>query len=136
MARCLTILVGVLFVFVAFAGLFSARITPSPGPGPGGLQMIDYVGIGCLPIGAFAAGRHWYRHELFLLYGGAGMLLFIPAFLSDGNYYYAYYVDPYADTLDAMLHDAAAWTIAVVAMGVTCMFAGRWGHRRFRVRRN
>jgi len=135
MGRCLAILVATLFACAMITALFGNGITPASGPGPGGLTVGDYVGMGLVLLGAFAAGRYWYRHELFLLYGGAGMLMFVPSFLSDGNdrrrYTETY---PGHDPLDAILHDTAGWTIATVAMAVACMFAARWARSRFSAR--
>lgn len=134
MGRCLSILAMALVSIglVITAGM--PRITPF-GSGPGGLCRFDFVLMVGVPLGAFAAGRHWYRHELFLLYGAAGILLFVPPYLSDNNLRHLY-TEPYGDVgIDAMLHDTAAWTIATVAMAVVCMFLARWARRRFPVRR-
>jgi hypothetical protein len=136
MGRCLIILSATLALvaLLTIAGL--PRIAPSSGPGPGALVTADYVIMCGVPIGAFAAGRHWYRYELFLLYGGFGLALFVPAFLADRNNHNKIYTTNTADhaAIDAILHDTAAWTIAMVAMAVACMFIGRWARRRFPVR--
>lgn len=133
MARCLLILTG----GPAIVGLLSAavpRITPS-GSGLGGLTGFDLMLMILVPIAAFAAGRHWYRRELFLLYGGAGMLLFVPAYISDNNLRRTYTENGYGHgAVDAILHDTAAWTIAAVAMAVLCLLLARWARRRFPAR--
>jgi hypothetical protein len=84
-----------------------------------------------LPIAAFCAGRHWYRYELFLWYGALGLLTFVPAYLSDGNVRLSYTRAPFGEQeLEAILHDAAGWTIAVVTSAIACMLIARWANRR------
>jgi len=136
MGRALAILTAT-FLVVALLTSLLPRIAPPGGPGPGALVTADYVFMSLLPLGAFFAGRHWYRYELYLLYGAAGLALFIPAFLADRNNHNRQYFETYPghDAIDAVVHDSAAWTIALVAAAAACMFIARWAHAHFPNRR-
>ena len=127
MGRCLAILVATIVV----VGLLSAMLPRITSGGfVGGLTRSDFVLMCGLPLGAFCAGRHWYRYELFLWYGALGLLTFVPAYLSDGNVRLSYTRVPFGEQeLEAILHDAAGWTIAVVAAAIICMLVGRWANR-------
>lgn len=127
MGRCLAILVATVVV----VGLLSAMLPRITSGGVvGGLTRTDLVLMGGLPLGAFCAGRHWYRYELFLWYGALGLLTFVPAYLSDGNVRLSYSRVPFGEQeLEAILHDAAAWTIALLTSAIICLLLGRWANR-------
>ena len=65
---------------IAALSLATPHVTP-----PGGLTGIDLLLILSLPVGAFLAGRRRFSGLAFFVYGCLGTLVFVPAYLSDGN---------------------------------------------------
>lgn len=119
-----------LFVALLAALLLTAipRITPlAPDP----FTATDYAAMVIVLLGALAAGRSWYYFELYLTYGLFGTLIFVPAYVFSESAQARYRGEvPGVEPLEAILRDAALGTIAAVISSLTCMFLGRWAHRR------
>lgn len=120
-----------LFVALLAALLLTAipRLTPVASPDP--FTPTDYAAMVVLALGALVAGRSWYYFELYLTYGLFGTLIFVPAYVFSDSAQARYRGEvPGVDPLEAILRDAALGTITAVTASLTCMFLGRWAHRR------
>jgi hypothetical protein len=106
-------------VIVAFFSLSIPRITP-----PGGLTSFDFLLMASLPIAAFYGGRRSYSGSAYLIYGGLGMLIFVPGFLSNGRLGLGY-----AFGVSSPAKDITFWVIGTLGMVLLCRLFGQVGHK-------